>query len=818
MSTSDFFDHHKIENKWIKVWGKKNIYVSNLEPKKKKFYCLDMYPYPSGFGLHMGHMEGYTASDIFSRYMRMRGYNVLHPMGWDAFGLPAENFAIKTGVHPLENTRKAIDNFRNQEKALGLSYDWNREFSTTDPSYYKWTQWLFLLLYKEGLAYRGKAPVNWCPSCQTVLANEQVVNGKCERCESDIEMKEMEQWFFKVTAYADRLIEGLERIDWPKSTKIAQLNWIGKKEGVIIRYEVVFPNKRNSLFVECFTTRPETNFGSTFIVASPFSSFVRENINIFPNKSRVEEYIKNLGSRKDRTGVLVKSDNKSGVFTGLYASNPLTSKKLPIFVSDYVLEDVGTGVVVGVPGHDLRDFLFAKSFGLDVVRVILGPGKCDKKICNADDVYEGEGVVVNSKFLNGLSTKEAKKKIVSYIEEKGFGRKSVQYKIRDWIVSRQRYWGAPIPIIYCKNCGTVPVPEKDLPILLPTDISADNLKPKGKSPLELSKSFNKGVTCPKCGKKAVREKDTLDTFVDSSWYYFRFTDPKNDKEFASRKALKYWMPVDLYIGGAEHTVGHLIYARFITKVLYDEGLIDFDEPFLKLRHQGMILGEDGRKMSKRWGNVITPDDVVRKVGADAARIYVMFMGPLKDVKKWSTKGLEGARRFIERVWRARSLVGQKKPTKDQEVAINRLIKEVSENVEKLKFNIAVSKFMTFLNRIFEWEKVPQSVWRRFILVLAPFAPFITEELWEMLGEKESIHKQNWPTADSNFIFAEKVLIGVQVNGKIRGRILVTLDTDEKEALDAALKIENIRKYVFKKDNIRKVVYVKGRILSIVTKS
>lgn len=814
----DVFDHKKIEERWKKVWEKQSFYHVSINRKKKKYYCLDMYPYPSGDGLHVGHMEGYTASDIYSRFMRMRGFNVLHPMGWDAFGLPAENFAIKTGTHPIENTKKAIDNFRKQEKNLGLSYDWPREFSTNDPSYYKWTQWLFLFLFKRGLAYKGMAPVNWCPSCQTVLANEQVINGKCERCDSSVERKELAQWFFKITAYADRLLDGLNKLDWPESTKEGQRNWIGRLEGVVINYQILNQNfQKCDLSIDIFTTRPDTNFGAAFVVAAPDSEFVKKNIESFPNKKEVERYVRNA-LRKLELERISERRKKTGVFTGLYAVNRFNNKKMPIYVSDFVLGDVGTGALVGVPGHDLRDFDFAKAMGLEVLRVVVGSDGDTSPITKREQVIEGDGTMVNSGFLDGLNTREAIKKMIDYIEKKGWGRRVVHYKMRDWLISRQRYWGAPIPIVYCDRCGIVPIPEKELPVLLPDDIGVDELKPKGRSPLELSKKFNSNVKCPKCGGPGEREKDTMDTFVDSSWYFFRFTDPKNERQFASRDALKYWMPVDFYIGGAEHTVGHLIYSRFITKVLYDAGLIDFDEPFLKLRHPGIVLGEDGRKMSKRWGNIVNPDDEVNRVGADAVRMYVMFMGPLKDMKIWSTKGEEGVRRFVERLWKARKLVVEKKPSLGQKIAIHRLVKETEENIENMRFNVAISKFMVFVNELFDWKEVPTEIWKMFLVVVAPFAPFITEELWSQLGEKGSIHMQRWPKYDSKLIKEEKVKIAVQVNGKVRGEIEVAVDADKDLVIEEALKAENVKRYVKSKKDIKKVIYVKAKILNLLVNS
>ncbi len=818
MADREEFNPAKFEKKWQEKWEKEGIYrtPSKVDPKKK-FYCLDMFPYPSGAGLHVGHVEGYTATDIYSRYMRMRGFQVLHPMGWDAFGLPAENYAIKTGIHPQETTNKAIKTFTSQIKSLGLSYDWQREIGTHRPDYYKWTQWFFLLLYKMGLAYKKKAPVNWCPSCQTVLANEQVVDGKCERCGTEVVQKKMDQWFFKITAYADELLEDLKKIDWPESTKEGQRNWIGRSEGALIKFSIFndqFSNSKEGEQIEVFTTRPDTLFGATYLVLAPEHPLVNKI-----TTSEYQEAVKKYQEETRKKTALQRSaleKEKTGVFTGAYALHPVNGRKLPIWIADYVLMTYGTGAVMAVPAHDERDFQFAKKYQLEIRPVV----KPEKGEWNFDEqAFVGEGVNVNSEFLDGLKTKEAKKKIISWLEEKGLGKKDVKYKLRDWLISRQRYWGAPIPVIYCTKCGTkekpaiIPVPEEDLPVKLPDDV---DFKPTGESPLKYSKKFHE-VTCPVCGAKGEgvvwRESDTMDTFVDSSWYFFRFTDPKNEKEFASRKAIKIWMPVDLYVGGAEHTVLHLLYSRFFTKVLRDAGYIDFDEPFLKLRHQGLILAEDGRKMSKRWGNVINPDDEVKKFGADTVRLYEMFMGPIKDAKPWSTAGERGIYRFLKKVWRLQYKVKKQLPKEEEERQINKLIAYVGENIERLNMNIIIARFMEFVNYYSSQPYLPFEVWKRFLLVMAPFAPHITEELWARAGLPFSIHQQAWPTYDPKMIADKKVKIAVAFDGKTRGVIEIGKDSSQNEVIEKIKGEPKLAKYLSKTP--QKVIFVKNKIINFV---
>ena len=868
-----------IEPKWQKKWEKDKLYKTADKSDKKKFYCLDFFPYPSGAGLHAGHVEGYTATDIYSRYMRTKGYNVLHPMGWDAFGLPAENYAIKSGVHPNETTQKAIANYKRQVKMLGISYDWSREIDTSDPNYYKWTQWFFLLMFENGLAYRKKAPVNWCPTDQTVLANEQVIKkddkNVCERCETEVEQRDLEQWFFRITDYTEELLKGLERIDWPESTKQGQRNWIGRQEGVNIFWPVV----GSDLVLATFTKFPETIFGATFISISPEHELVGK-LTTPEHKNEVEKYCKDAKKKTNLQRTELEKD-KTGVFTGSYVTNQVTGEKVPVWVSDYVLATYGTGVVFGCPAHDKRDFNFGKKYGLPIKRVLVAKAGDDKvgPIEGEQDILE-EGILVNSEFLDGLATAEAKQKIAEHLLEKGFGERHVFYNLRDWLISRQRYWGPPIPIVDCPHCAhfekeeeccggdcgcdheegekhehahkhdhkhekeeggccgggccgerklqttvvdgveyaLIPVSLDDLPVKLPNDV---DFKPTGQSPLVSSKTFHK-VKCPNCGatKGVRRESDTLDTFVDSSWYFFRFIDPKNAKTFADQTKIDNFMPIDFAFGGAEHTVLHLLYCRFFTKVLFDVGYIEFDEPMAKLRHQGTVLGTDGRKMSKRWGNIINPDDVVAALGADTMRTYEMFMGPIDATKAWSTGGVEGVRRFYNRVWDLSHQVIESKNKKsgsEVQKRINKLVKKVGSDIEALKFNTAVAAMMEFVNF---WQANVKDVGldalKLFIQALAPFGPHIAEELWQEMGEKYSVTVAPWPKYNEELIQDEIVEIVVQVNGKLRGKIEVsTSEMGDKELVKSrALSAEKVREIVENK-TIKNFIYIEGKLVNIV---
>ena len=815
------YNHQEIEAKWQKRWAKQKVGVVKEDGKQAEeaLYHLVMFPYPSGAGLHVGHVESYTAVDILTRVARMQGRNVLFPIGYDAFGLPAENYAIKTGVHPAKTTDQAIENFHRQMQALGLSFDWSREISTADPSYYKWTQWLFLLFYQHDLVYRAKAPVNWCPSCNTVLANEQVVDGRCERCKTEVIQKELEQWFFRITKYADRLLAGLEKIDWPEKIKLMQRNWIGRSEGALVKFPLVGVSGQadSKHVVEVFTTRLDTIFGATFVVVSP--ELAKKWLDVgWQASAEVKAYIeKSLkGKMIER---LARGGDKTGVDAGIRAVNPATGKEVPVWVADYVLGAYGTGAIMAVPAHDERDAEFAKKFKLPIVEVITPPDPPLKKGGNGggsdvDGVFTDDGVLTHSGAFDGMPSAKARAEIAKKIG----AQTKVQYRIRDWLVSRQRYWGAPIPIIWCETCGAQPVPEKELPVELPTDV---DFKPTGESPLVDSKTFHK-VKCPKCKKSARRESDTMDTFVDSSWYELRYCDPKNKKAFASEDALKYWCPVDLYVGGAEHAVLHLLYARFFSYALHDLGYLDFEEPFTKLRNQGLILGPDGEKMSKSRGNVVNPDEVVSEYGADALRMYEMFMGPLEDVKPWSTNGIVGLRRFLENVWKELQpgfVMAIPSPEREKETSLQKTIKKVTEDVEKMKFNTAISQLMAFVSQSGlrrEKDADRQRVWETFIKLLAPFAPHLAEEVWSKLGHKTSIFEEHWPTFDPDLIKDDVVELAVQVNGKLRGTITVAPDLAEADAKERAQAQENVAKHLDGK-KIVKIIYIPGRLINFVIK-
>ncbi|MEI7603881.1 MAG: leucine--tRNA ligase [bacterium] len=801
------FDHKQNEQKWTQKWSETGVYDTPeiKDADAEKMYILDMFPYPSGAGLHVGHVEGYTATDILSRYNRMKGKHVMHPMGWDAFGLPSENYAIKTGIAPRINTDTAIETFTKQMNAVGLSYDWKREIGSHTEEYYKWTQWFFLFLYKKGLAYKKEAPVNWCESCKTSLANEQVIDGKCERCDNEVMQKNMNQWFFKITDYADRLIDGLKKVDWPESTKINQTNWIGRSEGA----EVEFQIKNEELKVKIFTTRLDTIFGATFMVISPEHSLIKE-ITTNEYKHAVENYQNNAKKMTELERTSQKE--KTGVFTGSYAVNPYNGKEIPIWVGDFVIATYGTGALMAVPAHDDRDFEFATKFGLNIIPVI------DNGIEKLPSHEYGK--LINSDEYNGLSSHDAFEKMITKAEKESFGNRKVNYKLRDWLVSRQRYWGCPIPVVYDPEGKPHLVEEKDLPVILPDDVE---FLPTGESPLKYHKEFHRRVE-EKYGKGWSPEVDTMDTFVDSSWYFLRFADTNNEKEFASKEKMDKWAPVDVYVGGAEHTVLHLMYSRFFTKVLFDNGFVNFDEPFMKLRHQGMILGEDSRKMSKRWGNVINPLDVVDQLGADTLRMYEMFMGPFDQMKPWSTTTIQGVRRFIDRVWNIITgenfIIADKDSIQKVEIELNKLIKKIGEDIEAFKFNTAVSEFMKFINFI-EDQKMTKDQVNRFLLTIAPFAPFVAEELWFNINKfdgeftkSNSIHSQKWPSFDSNLVQDLTVVIGVQINGKVRGEIEINIDDSDEVVKDKAITNENVAKWLESKE-IKKFIYVKGKIVNIV---
>lgn len=981
------FDHQSIAKKWTERWLATDLNKFKEDSVKPKKYILDMYPYPSGAGLHVGHAEGYTATDIISRYFRMKGFNVLHPMGWDSFGLPAENYAIKTGVHPDITTNEAINTFKSQMNNLGLSYDWSRELASHNPEYYRWTQWLFLYFYKKGLVYRKNAPVNWCPKDNTVLANEQVIDGKCERCDSEVIQKDMLQWFFKITDYSDRLIDDLAKIDWPESTKLGQINWIGKSEGARIKFAIkktddsqsssssnssirkatdadaeqiatirvegwldnnideetgftkeflkstgfdypvsekqiestkkyiasseiyvyekdgqvkgfigvnktddidvmefgiyiardlrgqgigselmqyvfnLFPDKgffiqvskknqrainlyerlgftiigeskysrpnhedtilplfdmkkASSNSIEVFSTAHDTIFGATFVVISPENKFFKENIEKIINKSEVEQYIE---AAKGKTELeRQQQKEKTGVkLEGLVAINPMTKQEIPIFIADYVLNGYGTGAVMGVPGHDERDFEFANRYDLPIIFVT----ETDQFISYSDSIKKNLSAfkVTNSAEYTGMDYVTARAKMLENMEAQGIAKREVNYRLRDWLLSRQRYWGCPIPIVYDPEGNAHPVPEEHLPVMIPTDV---DFRPTGESPLVYSESFHKSAE-ELYGKGWKREVDTMDTFVDSSWYFFRFADSHNNEAFASTEKMNAVLPVDIYMGGAEHTVLHLMYARFFTKVLFDDGLINFDEPFMKLRHQGTILAEDSRKMSKRWGNVINPDAEVATYGADTLRMYEMFMGPLKDSKPWNTRTEQGVHRFITRIWNLKEHVGTADTTKiAQDAWINKLVDNTGKAIEDLTFNTAISKFMEFVNYIYaevlpKKEQIDTNIWEKFLIILAPFAPFITEELWSQLGNGFSIHQQSWPSVDASALQSEEVTVAVQINGKLRANLHVSADISSEEIKSLTFADIAVQKYISNPEQIKKFIYVPGKIVSIV---
>jgi leucyl-tRNA synthetase len=799
----------KIEKKWQKIWAKNNFKIWHTKDfKGKKIYILDMFPYPSGEGLHVGHVEGYTGTDILSRYYRMNGYNVLHPMGWDAFGLPAENYAIKMKKNPMNFVPKNIKRYKKQMIMLGLSYDWQREINTTDPDYYKWTQWMFLKMYEKGLVYEKAAPINFCPSCKTGLANEEVVQGRCERCGSETEIRYLNQWHIKITAYADRLLEDLDELDWPENVKEMQRNWIGKSEGYEVDFKIIDQEYR----ITVFTTRLDTIFGVTFLVLAPEHPLclkIAKEEYYFSVKNYIEDVLK----KPERERKI--EEEMSGVFTGSYAVHPFTGEKIPIWISDYVLYSYGTGAIMGVPAHDSRDYEFAKKFNLKIIPVI-GPEK-NKEPDNLP--FEDYGYLINSFDFNGLDSKTAILKIGEELENKNIGKKAIYYKLRDWVFSRQRYWGEPIPLVRCPKCGIVPLKEKDLPLKLPK-VKSYEPTGTGESPLKNIQKWVK-TKCPKCKGPAERETHTMPQWAGSCWYYLRYIDPKNKKEFANYKKLKYWLPVDIYVGGVEHAVLHLLYARFWHKFLYDLGLVPTKEPFKKLVNQGLILGPDHEKMSKSRGNVISPDEVVEKYGADTLRMYEMFMGPFEEVKPWDTQGIIGVHRFLNRIWELTKKIKKEKikKEKDQEILreLNRLIKKVSEDIESFKFNTAISAMMEFINFISN-KKVSIETWKTFVKLLFPFAPHISQEIWSLLGNKSLLDYEKWPKYDSKYIEEKTRKIIIQIDGKKRDEIEILEDQIDIEKLkEIVLNRPRVKKFLENK-KINKIILAQNKILNIVTES
>jgi leucyl-tRNA synthetase len=818
----------EIEKRWQARWEKEGSFRAVEDPrfpKEKRRYVLDMFPYPSGAGLHVGHPEGYTATDIYCRFLRMRGFNVLHPMGFDSFGLPAENHALKEGVHPAVTTKANIDTFRRQIKALGFSYDWDRELATSNADYYKWTQWIFLKLFGMGLAYESDMPINWCPSCKTGLANEEVKDGLCDRCGTKVTRKRIRQWVLKITAYADRLLEDLEEVDWPEAIKLQQRNWIGRSEGASVRFALAGPGGagKGGAEIEVYTTRPDTLFGATYMVLSPEHPLVAE-ITTADREESVRAYVEAAAKKSDLERTDLAKD-KTGVFTGAYAINPVDGRSIPVWISDYVLISYGTGAIMAVPAHDERDWDFAKKFGLPIIQVVAAEGSPEAKLGTVEaepkECTAADGVSVNSGSWNGTPTSVMKGKITEWLEERGIGKKSVNYKLRDWLFSRQRYWGEPIPVVHCPKDGHVPLPESALPLVLP-DVQSYKPSGTGESPLANAGAWLE-TTCPKCGGPARRETNTMPQWAGSCWYYLRYLDPKNPKEFVDRKKLEYWMPVDLYVGGAEHAVLHLLYSRFWHKVLFDLGLVNSKEPFVRLVNQGMILGENGVKMSKSLGNVINPDDIIREFGADSMRVYEMFMGPLEVSKPWQTAGLIGVSRFLERYWGIAEQIasGAVKltdagPEGDALKLLHRTVKKVTEDTDSLDFNTAISAMMILSNEAAKLEAMPRSLWEAMILLLSPYAPHLAEELWARLGKADILAKQAWPSWDESLCADDTKEIVVQVNGKIRERFQAPAGSSQDSLEKTALALPKVREWIGDKE-VAKVVVVKDRLVNVVLK-
>jgi leucyl-tRNA synthetase len=797
----------QLEKKWSQRWKEQDAHTVNEDSGKPKYYCLDMFPYPSGNGLHVGHWRGYTISDVWSRYKRIQGYEVLHPMGWDAFGLPAENAAIKLGIHPSVSTANNVANFKRQLQEIGAMYDWDREINTSDPNYYKWTQFFFVKMFERGLAYRKKMPINWCPSCKTGLANEEVVDGGCERCGTAVTKKEMNQWMLKITAYADRLLNDLDKLDWPEKVKRMQAAWIGRSEGARVEFRVADVPDAN---IEVFTTRPDTLYGATYMVLAPEHPLV-DLITSSAQQADVDVYVKEA-MKKSAIARQVVDKTKTGVFTGAFAVHPLTGSNIPIWIADYVLMEYGTGAIMAVPAHDERDFDFAKAFELPIIPVISAGGEVRE-----GELYTGSGKLVNSGAYDGLDTETAKKEIVKTLTERGIGEATVTYRMRDWVFARQRYWGEPIPIVYCDTCGTLPVPVEQLPVRLP-DVERYEPTGTGDSPLAAIESFVH-TTCPKCGGPARRETDTMPQWAGSSWYFLRYPDVHNHEQpFSAEKADK-WLPVDMYIGGVEHAVLHLLYARFFTKVIYDLGLIHFEEPFQHLFNQGMVT-LNGAKMSKSKGNVVNPDDIIHHHGADALRMYELFVGPPEEEAEWNTNGLEGVSRFLNRLYRL-FMANVQNPAgtrPELEKLRHRFIASLNERMESFRLNTAVSAFMEYLNALSDQTDrgIDRATLETLAVTLAPFAPHLGEELWEQLGNKTSVFVASWPTHEAKWLIDDEVEIAVQVNGRVRARIVVAAEATSEDAIAAARAGSEMVDWLQGKE-IVKEIYVPGRIVNFVVK-
>lgn len=821
------YDFKTIEEKWQKKWEADHAFKTTEDTSKPKYYALEMFPYPSG-NLHMGHVRNYSIGDVVARYKKMQGFNVLHPMGWDSFGLPAENAAIKHGTPPAEWTWKNIDNMRTQLKRLGFAIDWDREVATAKEEYYKFTQWMFLQLFKNGLAYKKKSFVNWCPSCQTVLANEQVVNGKCERCKSEVGKRDLEQWFFSITKYADRLLKDIDKLGgWPDKVKSMQTNWIGKSEGAELKFRLDGSDEELTVF----TTRPDTVYGVSYMVIAPEHPIVESLISGRPEEAACREFIKKVHGMSEIMRSSTDTE-KEGVFTGRYVINPLNGKKVPLYLANYVFLDYGTGIVMGVPAHDQRDFDFAKKYNLPI-EIVVQPEGQNMKSEDLTEAFAAEGIMENSGEFDGMNNREALKKIIDYVEEKGIGERKVNFRLRDWLISRQRYWGAPIPVVYCEKCGTVPIPESELPVRLPENVKFTG---QGKSPLSECEEFM-NTTCPKCGGHARRESDTMDTFVCSSWYYLRYCDPHNDKMPFSKDKVDYWMNVDQYIGGVEHAILHLLYARFFTKVLYDLGYVSCEEPFENLLTQGMVL-KDGSKMSKSVGNVVSPDEIVAKYGADTARLFILFAAPPERDLDWNDTAVEGAYKFLNRVWRA---VDELKPfMSDEKVvtaslnaeekklrfAVNASIKKVTEDFERFSFNTAISSIMEMVNELYRYKDAtaPESyskpligeALRSLIVLLSPIVPHITQEMWESIGNDTALFDTPWPSFDESALVVSEVEIVVQINGKIRDKMTVSADLSREQMEEIAKTSDKVKALIGDKQ-IVKVIAVPKKLINIVVK-
>ena len=821
------YDFKTIEEKWQKKWEADHAFKTTEDTSKPKYYALEMFPYPSG-NLHMGHVRNYSIGDVVARYKKMQGFNVLHPMGWDSFGLPAENAAIKHGTPPAEWTWKNIDNMRTQLKRLGFAIDWDREVATAKEEYYKFTQWMFLQLFKNGLAYKKKSFVNWCPSCQTVLANEQVVNGKCERCKSEVGKRDLEQWFFSITKYADRLLKDIDKLGgWPDKVKSMQTNWIGKSEGAELKFRLDGSDEELTVF----TTRPDTVYGVSYMVIAPEHPIVESLISGRPEEAACREFIKKVHGMSEIMRSSTDTE-KEGVFTGRYVINPLNGKKVPLYLANYVFLDYGTGIVMGVPAHDQRDFDFAKKYNLPI-EIVVQPEGQNMKGEDLTEAFAAEGIMENSGEFDGMNNREALKKIIDYVEEKGIGERKVNFRLRDWLISRQRYWGAPIPVVYCEKCGTVPIPESDLPVRLPENVKFTG---QGKSPLSECEEFM-NTTCPKCGSHARRESDTMDTFVCSSWYYLRYCDPHNDKMPFAKDKVDYWMNVDQYIGGVEHAILHLLYARFFTKVLYDLGYVSCEEPFENLLTQGMVL-KDGSKMSKSVGNVVSPDEIVAKYGADTARLFILFAAPPERDLDWNDTAVEGAYKFLNRVWRA---VDELKPfMSDEKVvsaslnaeekklrfAVNASIKKVTEDFERFSFNTAISSIMEMVNELYRYKDAtaPESyskpligeALRSLIVLLSPIVPHITQEMWESIGNDTALFDTPWPSFDESALVVSEVEIVVQINGKIRDKMTVSADLGREQMEEIAKTSDKVKSLIGDKQ-IVKVIAVPKKLINIVVK-